>query len=228
MIALNSWGGTAPFSVRGEKISFHGVGVFQVSLSNRPQFLGYRLKKLAKLLRAQRILRYLAPADFPYHGLLSAWGLDAYDPLPYLQSLGGTLLLNRLARAHIPPASASILLQGDVVTPSVTAVAEALCPFVRELVVDFPRGGALLQSHLFQSYGLAPCSFRAFPTGVLAFSQEYREKCGIILQLHRLDSQDFCGIHLKNQGDLFSLSPLLFLGFLGQTGKINKEEIEFT
>lgn len=228
MVALISWGGSALFSVYGQKISLGGVAVYQVRLSDRPQFLGYRLKRMGRLLKEKRILRYLAPEDFPHHDLLSAWGLDAYDPLPYLQSLGGTLLLHKFQKAHISPSTASVLLQGEVVTPAVTAVAESLCPFVGELVVDFPRGGALLQEHLFHAYGLAPCSFRACPTGVLAFSGEYQGKSALILQLHQIESQDFCGIYPKNKGDLFSLSPLLFLGFLGQTGKISKEEIEFT
>lgn len=228
MIGQLQWHDLGYFRVEGDKKVHDGLSFFQVQLANKERLLPYRVRRGGKLLQEERIRQLLAPMDFPHWQLLQGMGLRPYDPLPTLQSLGDVLLLRLLEKTGQNPATATVVLCGDRVTPSFQGVALALCPFVRELLILAPQGGEALQQRLYRDYGMAPTSLQGAYSAVVSFAVLPQDKRQRILQLGEVSSTDFCGLQLKKRQIPEGFSPQAWISLLLQHGKITKAEIEIS
>ncbi len=110
-----------------------------------------RLARGAKLLRRAGVRRVLLNRDcrpeLP--------GLAVVDGLPLHRALADRLVLAALARKGIPPERATVVLRGEYPDSDLSQTARALCPQVRQVVVDTRSGGAILQRSLLQQFGVA-------------------------------------------------------------------------
>ncbi len=219
------------FNVEGRKSSLHGLSTYVAELSLEKPFLSYRLGKLVALWEQHRVSKLLLPEDFPLKEPLEQLGFSLYDPLPTLQTLGDCLLLQELCRLGISPQECSVKLCGAVCDKTITTVAVALCPQVATVAID-AVGAECLAVQLYQQFGMAVPSLAQQYTATISFSLEEKnpieKKTGVFLQLDRVDSPDFCGISPKKCDIPEDVPPLSLLGLLLETGKISREEIDFT
>lgn len=228
MVGRICWEEGGRFRVVGTKTALQGLPLYQVSLS--PQGKGYlpRLKRGIRLFRTQQVGQILLPVDFQAWDVLRQGGLRPYDPLNSLQSLGDLLALRHLRRLGIAPSVAKVALVGERVTPSFQAVALALCPLVAQLSIVAPQGGEALQRHLYRHYGMAT----GFPweqcSLLLGFDKIPEENIPPLLPLHQANSPGFSGISMKNPVVPADISPLSWMGLLLETGRLGREELEFT
>lgn len=228
MIGLLRWGALGRFRIEQQKIALDEVPLYEVALSSKGKLLPYRLHRAGELFRGERVSRLLTPVDFSHWDILGQWGLRPYDPLATLQGLGDLLVLHRLEKEGVNLATSTILLCGDAITPSFQAVALALCPWVRDLVILAPQGGEGLRQRLYQDYGISPRGSCDSATAVVSFTKIPLDKRQRILQLDQVSSPDFCGLQLKNRTIPTDIPPLSWLCLLLQTGKITREDIEIT
>lgn len=228
MIGRICWADLGRFRVEGEKTQVEGLPLYDLRLSPKGKLYPLRLRRGLGLLRGQGVRQLLCPVDFQrYDSLLDA-GLRPYDPLPALQGLAPILVLRRLARLGIAPQMAQVALVGDWVSPAFYQLALALSPSVRELSIIAPQGGEALQRQLYRHYGLAPSPYGKSPSLVVAFHKLQEENKDSTLAVYAVDSPDFRGISLKSRTIPPDISPLAWIGLLLETGRIGREDLEFT
>lgn len=132
--------------VRVEKIRVAGVRVLCAYVSRDKQ-----LARAARLLRRAGVRRILEPVgwrpELP--------GLPVVDALPLYRAVADRLVLEQLDVRGIAPERASVVLRGACPDGELTAAAYALCPQVRQVIVDTERGGEELQRSLLRRFGAA-------------------------------------------------------------------------
>ena len=77
------------------------------------------------------------------------------DPEPFLRAQSVPLVLAALERQGLAPHRATVALRGLRVDRDMVRTAEQLCPNVRSLVIDAPRGGGELAGRLRREYGVS-------------------------------------------------------------------------
>ena len=82
-------------------------------------------------------------------------GLPAVDVLPQYRAMAERFVLAVLRRRSIPPEQATVVLRGEYPDGDLVAAARALCPRVRQVVIDTDRGSDLLQRQLLRQFGAA-------------------------------------------------------------------------
>lgn len=228
MIGRISFEDLGRFRVEGRKEAIYGLPCYQVALSEKGKLFPLRLRRGGQLFQGEQIRRLICPPQFPHWPALQAMGLRPYDPLPSLQRLGDRLLQEKLTKEGINPATATIALVGERVTPSFQALALSLCPWVGQLVIQAPQGGKALEALLYRHYGIAPLAFQPKAQPTISFSKRPEDLPPPFLDLESKDSLDFARLQLKGEGIPEDIPLLDFMGLLLQTGKINKEAIEIT
>lgn len=139
---------------RGEAASLYGLPVFRVSADPAGILKEYRLRRAGRNLRRGGVLRVLTPPDFGDWPVLTALGLRAVSPTPLVRFKADELALAALDRRNLDPARSTVALRGNRVDRDLERAALELCPRVRRLIIDAPRGGADLSDFLRREFGV--------------------------------------------------------------------------
>lgn len=209
-----------------EAVNLYGLTVLRAEV-DRSGFWGERrLRRAGRALRRNGVLRVLAPEELlPRLGEL---GLRRVDPEPFVRAQSVPLALALLERQGLAPDRAAVALRGLRVDRDFLRTAEELCPRVRSLIIDAPRGGRELAQRLRWEYGVpilpegergqaalvfqADCP-RHEETALELFGPRPR-LAGLTLSVPRLDARD--------REDL----PLL--AALWEGGRLRPEDIKIT
>ena len=129
-----------------------GLPVLTLALPDREKGSERRLNKGVRLLRSYKVTRVLAPAGFNDWPALYERGLRAVDTAALRCALTPAWVAASLAAKGISPGNAVLRLSGSRESPELVRVALALCPMVRNLVINTPNGG--LSARLGREFGL--------------------------------------------------------------------------
>lgn len=111
-----------------------------------------RLRRAVRSLRRGGVLRALAPPEF--ESVLADFGLRPVEPERFVRAQSVPLALTALERREVPPDRATVALRGARADRDLVRTAAALCPLVRRLVIDAPRGGEELALWLHREFGV--------------------------------------------------------------------------
>lgn len=139
---------------RPEAGRLYGLSVLRAEV-DRSGFWGERrLRRAGRDLRRGGALRVLTPRDFDRWPLLENFGLRPVDPAPFVRTQSAPLALAALERRGLPFARAAVALRGQRADRDMVRTAAELCPRVRSLVIDAPRGGQELAQWLRREFGV--------------------------------------------------------------------------
>ncbi len=113
-----------------------------------------RLRRAGRELRRAGVLRVLTPRDFVWWPLLEQLGLRPVDQTPFLRAQSAPLALAALERQGLAPDRAAVALRGLRADRDMARTAAQLCPRVRRLIIDAPRGGQELARWLRWEFGI--------------------------------------------------------------------------
>ena len=187
-----------------------------------------RVRRTARALRKQGVVRVLAPAGFPHWGEVGAQGLRPVETGELCRALAAPIALAGLAGAGVPLWQAQVVLWGDRVTRALRTAALELCPRVRQLLVAVPAGGEELRRELRREFGLPAVEGR--PEGeihlTLCFAPPRDGQPGRTADLsgETPDLPDYrFGLR---EGDLpADADPLPLLSALWNSGRLEREDI---
>ena len=111
-----------------------------------------RLRRAGRGLRRGGAVRVLAPAQLLDR--LAGFGLCPVNPEQFVRAQGVALALAALERRGLIPGQATVALRGTRADRDMARTAAALCPLVRGLVIDAPRGGEELALWLRREFGV--------------------------------------------------------------------------
>lgn len=213
---------------RVRRTELYGLPVLRASLRPTGWWGQWRMERALRALQTRGVRTVLLPSDFDRWETLEALGLRPVDPVPLLQAAAGPLALALLARAGIAPTQATVALRGERAGPELRRAAELLCPQVRQLVIDAPRGGTALAEDLRRRFGV-PLLPRetAGDVGVL-FSPG---SVGTDRQTLRLSSPapDLAGLRLSLPGlEEKDREKLPLLAALWQAGRLPVDRLKIT
>ncbi len=142
-----------------------------------------------QLGRAERLLRRAGVNRLLPNREGGGWlpGLPAVDGLPLYRAVADRLVLSALHRRAIKPEQATVVLRGEYPDGELTAAARALCPRVRQVVVDTERGSGELQGRLFRQFGVAVGPVQERLTLTVRFSGQSRGEQLVLCQMPELD-----------------------------------------
>lgn len=169
MLGWIRWSGDKRLRLARERV--FGMTLLTLYLPRRERGRERRVKKGALLLAENRATRVLTPPEFELWPLLLEYGLRPVETVGLRCALAVPWVMEGLRRQGIAPERATVCLCGSRETPELVLTAFRLCPVVRNLVVDVPKGGALAE-RMRRQFGLPvlpPGSVRADLT--LRFSE---------------------------------------------------------
>lgn len=137
-----------------------GLPVLTLEVSDRTRGGERRLSRGARLLTEYRVTRVLAPPRFGGWPILLKRGLRPVETQALRCALSPAWVRAALQARDIHPERAVLALTGTRESWEMERVARALCPLVRNLVIDVPGGGALA-ARLRREYGLPVLPARA-------------------------------------------------------------------
>lgn len=112
----------------------------------------WRLHRAGRALRRSGVRRVLAPRELL--PALEDFGLKKIDSEPFIRAQSVPLVLTALERRGVAPDRATVALRGMKVDRDMARTAVQLCPMVRSLVIDAPRGGRELAQWLRREFGV--------------------------------------------------------------------------
>lgn len=136
--------------IRYGRYTLDGISLPEVVL---PKIAAKQPKRTAERLRKAGVRRFLPIGGWSGQARLRAF-LPEVTPLPLYRALTAELLLTRVE--HIPPRERRVALRGERVDGCARLAAEALCPKVGTLILDFRWGGEELAEELNRRFGVAP------------------------------------------------------------------------
>lgn len=151
MLGRIRWGEGRKMRLEYER--FLGLPLLTLELPERLRGQQRRLNKGARLLAERRVSRVLAPPWFEEWPVLLGQGLRPVDTQALRCALTPAWTKAALTARGIRPERAVLELAGARESYDMERVAMALCPLVRNLVIDVPGGGALA-ARLRREYGL--------------------------------------------------------------------------
>lgn len=137
--------------VRLESMRMAGITVLCARVSRRALRPQRQLDRAARLLRRAGVSRVLPGRE----GVPRLRGLPVVEALPLYRALADRLVLAVLDRGGVVPERATVVLRGEYPDSDLAAAARALCPLVRQVVVDTDRGSEVLQRSLLRQFGAA-------------------------------------------------------------------------
>lgn len=187
-----------------------------------------RLRRAGRALRRGGVLRVLAPPDFDRWPVLAALGLRPVEPLPFLQAQAVPLTLAALARQGLPPHRAAVALRGARADRLMARTAAQLCPLVRSLVVDAPRGGEELAAWLRREFGVPVLPAGERGQAAIHFQEGCPRREEAVLELWG-PRPGLAGLTLSAPGlDGEDRTDLLLLTALWEAGKLHQKDIKIT
>lgn len=139
---------------KAERDRLYGLSVLRAE-ANQEGFWGERrLARAGRNLRRGGVLRVLVPRGFDRWPVLERFGLRPVDPEGFVRAQAAPLALAALERRGLSPDRATVALRGARADWDMARAAAALCPRVRNLVIDAPRGGEELARRLRREFGV--------------------------------------------------------------------------
>ena len=139
---------------RPELGALYGLAVLRAEADPEGWLGRRRLRKAGRSLRRGGVLRILVPEGFADWPLLAECGLAPVSPVAFLRAQGALLAVGALERQGLAPDRASVALRGERANRELARAAVELCPRVRRLVIDAPRGGRELADWLRGEFGI--------------------------------------------------------------------------
>lgn len=139
---------------RAEAGRLYGLAVLRAEADPAGFWGERRLMRAGRGLRRGGVLRVLVPRDFSRWDALARFGLRPVDPESFVRAQSVPLALGLLERRGVAPDRATVALRGLRTDRALARTAAELCPRVRRLVVDAPRGGEELAAWLRREFGV--------------------------------------------------------------------------
>lgn len=211
---------------RTEGCSLYGLPILRTEVDHSGLWGERRLRRAGRALRRKGVGRVLAPEELL--PLLEALGLRRVNPAPFVRAQSATLALAALERQGQAPDRAVVALRGLRADRDFLRTAEALCPKVRGLVIDAPRGGRELARRLRREYGVPILPERERGQAALIFQAGCPRREEVSLELFgprpRLAGLTLTAPGLE-EGDREDLS---LLAALWEGGRLRPEDIKIT
>ena len=202
-----------------------GLPVLEARLDPGGRWGGRRLDRAARLLARQGVKRILPLRNFGGQQGLERRGLLPVEPLPLYRAMAGELALAALSQAGKETGRAGIALRGERVDAELARAARLLCPRVRTLIIQVPRGGEQLARKLYWEFGAA-VSPEGKADAAVRFSGRRQDGelvlCGSMPELQGLEVKA-PGLDLPEE-----LEPLPVLTALWQAGRLELEQLDVT
>ena len=128
---------------RGEHTDLYGIPILTVRTDPEGFFGRRRLCRAGWNLRRGGVVRTLLPKGFFQWELLEKMGLKQVDPGAFLRAQSAELAVEALRGRGTDPGRATVVLSGARADGEMLRAALELCPKVRRLVVDVPKGERL-------------------------------------------------------------------------------------
>ncbi len=182
-----------------------------------------RLDRAVRALRRRGVRRCLAPAGFDGWDRLIGAGISQVDPLPLCLAKGAELALFRVST--LSPRFRRVALRGEQADRAARRLADALCPRVGALLLDFDRGEEELGERLRSRYGAAPLHLGKGECPQVSVELSPRPPLGEFT-LRLWGEPDLGGLDLICPAAVpDGIEPLRFLTLLWETGRVPAEEI---
>lgn len=130
----------------------YGLNVLRAETNPEGLWGERRLRRAGRALYRGGAVRVLAPALLLPR--LAGFGLRLVDPEGFVRAQAVPLALAALERKGVPPGQATVALRGMRADRDMVRAAQALCPQVRRLIIDTPRGGEELAAWLRREFGV--------------------------------------------------------------------------
>lgn len=188
----------------------------------------HRLRRAGRSLRRGGALRTLAPEGFDRWELLEDFGLVRVATGPFLRSQSAPLALGALERRGAAPDRAVVALRGERADRELVRAAVQLCPKVRRLVIDAPRGGRELAVWLRQEFGMPILPAGEGGTVALSFAKEAAREQEETLHLYGANpSLDGPFIQLPDLAE-HDRNNLPLLAILWENRRLDPERLKIT
>ena len=132
----------------------YGLNILWAEVDPDSFWAGRRLRKAGGELRRAGVSRLLVPGSFDGWNVLRAMGLRPVETEQLVRAKSAPLALESLERRGLAPDRATVALRGSCADRAVRKAAVELCPRVRNLVIDVPRGGRELAEWLRWEFGM--------------------------------------------------------------------------
>lgn len=213
---------------RGEPGRLYGLPVLRAEVDRLGFWGERRLRRAARELRRGGVLRVLTPSDFDRWPLLEIFGLRRVDPELFVRAQSVPLALEVLARQGLAPDRATVALRGVRADREMARAAAELCPKVRRLVVDAPRGGRELAQWLRREFGVPILPPDEVGQAALRFQEGRPVPEKAALDLFGLQP-DLAGLTLTAPGLAEQdREDLALLAVLWEGGRLKPENIKIT
>lgn len=180
------------------------------------------LRRAVKALSGVGARRCLTPPGFEDWAALTALGLSPVDPLPLCRTMAAELVLFCLN--DVPLRRRRVALRGHDALAA-CSLAQALCPQVGAILLDFDRGEEALGKLLRETYGAAPLHLSRDRPPQLSVELSPMPPLGC-RTLRLWGPPDLAGLDLTADFPLPpEVEPLPFLALLWETGRLKREEI---
>lgn len=132
--------------------SLYGLPVLRAEADCSGFWGEWRLRRAGRALHRSGVRRVLAPGELLT--ALADFGLKRIDWEPFVRAQSVPLVLAALERQGLAPDRATVALRGVRVDRDMARTAARLCPKVRGLIIDAPRGGRELAQWLRREFGV--------------------------------------------------------------------------
>ena len=132
----------------------YGLSVLRTCADPKGYLGGFRLTRAGKKLQTAGVRRVLLPPHFEDSDLLKRFHLRPVDPGPFVRSQSAELALQALKCRGMDLKRATVALRGSRTDRDMAQAARILCPVVRHIIVEAPRGGEELAKELRWEFGI--------------------------------------------------------------------------
>ena len=213
---------------RGEPkaAGLYGLPVLRSEVDRSGLWGERRLRRAGRALRRKGVGRVLAPGELL--PLLETLGLRRVNPESFVRAQSAILALAALERQGLAPDRTVVALRGLRADRDFLRTAEELCPKVRSLIIDAPRGGRELARWLRQEYGIPILPEGERGQAALIFQAGCPQREEVSLELFGPQPR-LAGLRLTvpglEEGDREDLS---LLTVLWEGGRLRPEDIKIT
>lgn len=211
---------------RVERAELAGLRVLRTEVKPEGLMGRLALRRGARGLARLGVSRVLAPAGFDRWDYLAGWGLRPVDVIPFLWGAAPRLALAALKQEGAAPGDGTVALRSPAASPAVEGAARALCPLVRQVVLDVPRGGTELAGRLRREFGMPVAPDGPQAQVALCYHPHCRRDWGRTVPLWR-GAEETLGVSIRLPGRVEE-DNLPLLAALWEAGRVGEGELEFT
>ena len=150
--------GRLKYTARGKGTAvpgrLYGLNVLWAEVDPESFWAARRLRKAGRSFRRAGVSRLLVPGSFQGWEVVGGMGLRPVETESFVQAQSAPLALESLERRGLAPDRATVALRGARTDRALRQAAVELCPKVRNLVIDVPRGGRELAQWLRWEFGM--------------------------------------------------------------------------